>query len=186
MSPLHQTPECPCRLPTFKELKSKWIQKHFKIWVAFLFSRGSSQPRDQAQVSRIADGFSTSWARREAQEQSSMRKSWLPSVRLQTSSESQVKATTITGNNGPTANREPQGSRQIWQHTTETLNTFLWTRRIWNGDRGTRVPILTMVKGKAGNYASELENHIIKIWNIWILVIVGLILEYMSYLVKGP
>ena len=182
----HQSVHAVCRLPTFKELKSKWIWKHSKIWVAFLFSRGSSQPTDQAQVSRIADGFFTSWATREAQVQSSMRKLWMPSVRLQTSSESQVKATTIIGNNGPTANREPQGSRQIWQHTTETLHTSLWTRRIWNGDRGTRVPILTTVKVKAGNNASELENHIIKIWNVWILVIVGLILEYMSYLVRGP
>ena len=29
-------------------------------WVAFPFSRGSSQPRDQTQVSRIAGGFFTS------------------------------------------------------------------------------------------------------------------------------
>ena len=29
-------------------------------WVAFPFSRASSQPRDQIQVSRIADGFFTS------------------------------------------------------------------------------------------------------------------------------
>ena len=36
--------------------------------VAFLFSRGSSQPRDQTQVSHIAGGFFTSWATREAQE----------------------------------------------------------------------------------------------------------------------
>ena len=28
-------------------------------WVAFPFSRGSSQPRDQTQVSLIADGFVT-------------------------------------------------------------------------------------------------------------------------------
>ena len=28
-------------------------------WVAFIFSRGSSQPRDQSQVSHIADGFLT-------------------------------------------------------------------------------------------------------------------------------
>ena len=35
-------------------------------WVAFPFSRGSSQPRDQTQVSRIAGGFFTSWAWREA------------------------------------------------------------------------------------------------------------------------
>ena len=37
-------------------------------WVAFAFSRGSSQPRDQTQVSHIVDGFPTSWATREAQE----------------------------------------------------------------------------------------------------------------------
>ena len=36
--------------------------------VLFLFSRGSSQPRDQTQVSRTAGGFFTSWATREAQE----------------------------------------------------------------------------------------------------------------------
>ena len=35
-------------------------------WVAFPFSRGSSQPRDQTQISRIAGGFYTSWATREA------------------------------------------------------------------------------------------------------------------------
>ena len=39
-------------------------------WVAFPFSRGSSQPRDQAQVSHIAGGFFTSWATREAQDNS--------------------------------------------------------------------------------------------------------------------
>ena len=35
-------------------------------WVAFPFSRGSSQPRDQTQVSCIAGRFFTSWAMREA------------------------------------------------------------------------------------------------------------------------
>ena len=33
-------------------------------WVAFPFSRGSSQPRDQTQVSHIAGVFFTSWARK--------------------------------------------------------------------------------------------------------------------------
>ena len=33
-------------------------------WVAFPFSRGSSQPRDRTQVSHIAGGFFTSWATR--------------------------------------------------------------------------------------------------------------------------
>ena len=35
-------------------------------WVAFPFSRGSSQPRDQTQVSHIAGGFFTSWGISEA------------------------------------------------------------------------------------------------------------------------
>ena len=35
-------------------------------WVAFPFSRGSSQPRDRTEVSFIAGGFLTSWATREA------------------------------------------------------------------------------------------------------------------------
>ena len=37
-------------------------------WVAFPFSRWSSQPRDGTQVSRIAGGLFTSWAIKEAQE----------------------------------------------------------------------------------------------------------------------
>ena len=36
-------------------------------WVAYPFSSGSSQPRDQTQVSCIAGGFLTVWASREAQ-----------------------------------------------------------------------------------------------------------------------
>ena len=37
-------------------------------WVAYPFSRGSSQPRNRTQVSRTAGGFFTIWATREAQE----------------------------------------------------------------------------------------------------------------------
>ena len=37
-------------------------------WVAFPFSRGSSQPGDGTQVSRIAGRFFTSWATKEAQD----------------------------------------------------------------------------------------------------------------------
>ena len=44
------------------------LQARILEWVAFPFSRGSSQPRGQTQVSRIAGGFFTSWATREAQE----------------------------------------------------------------------------------------------------------------------
>ena len=44
------------------------LQAKILEWVAFPFSRGSSQPRDWTQVSHIAGRFSTSWATREAQE----------------------------------------------------------------------------------------------------------------------
>ena len=44
------------------------LQARILEWVAFPFSRGSSQPRDQTQVSCTAGEFFTSWATREAQE----------------------------------------------------------------------------------------------------------------------
>ena len=44
------------------------LQARILEWVALLFSRGSSQPRDRTQVSCIAGRFFTSWATREAQE----------------------------------------------------------------------------------------------------------------------
>ena len=42
------------------------LQARILEWIAFPFSRGSSQPRDRTQVSRIAGGFITSWATRDA------------------------------------------------------------------------------------------------------------------------
>ena len=44
------------------------LQPWILEWVAFPSSQGSSQPRNQTQVSCIAGGFFTSWATREAQE----------------------------------------------------------------------------------------------------------------------
>ena len=44
------------------------LQARILEWVAFPFSRGSSQPRDRSQVSHIAGRFFTSWTTREAQE----------------------------------------------------------------------------------------------------------------------
>ena len=71
------------KLSTLKHWCMKWSEVKWKslshVWlfatpwtiqntgvVAFPFSRGSSQPRDQTQVSHIAGGFFTSWTRREA------------------------------------------------------------------------------------------------------------------------
>ena len=42
------------------------LQARILEWVAFPFSRESSQPRDWTQVSSIAGRFCTSWATREA------------------------------------------------------------------------------------------------------------------------
>ena len=44
------------------------LQARILEWVAFPFSKVSSQPRDQTQVSYIAGRFFTSWATKEAQE----------------------------------------------------------------------------------------------------------------------
>ena len=44
------------------------LQPRILEWVTFRFSRESSQPRGQTQVSRIAGGLFASWATREAQE----------------------------------------------------------------------------------------------------------------------
>ena len=52
-------------------LRPHWLTVHEILqarileWVAFLLSRGSSQPRDWTEVSLIACGFFTSWATRE-------------------------------------------------------------------------------------------------------------------------
>ena len=43
------------------------LQAGILEWVAVPFSRGSSQPRDQTQVFRIAGRFFTSWATKEVQ-----------------------------------------------------------------------------------------------------------------------
>ena len=45
-----------------------FLQSRILEWVAILFSRGSSQPRYQTQISCTASGFFTSWATKEAQE----------------------------------------------------------------------------------------------------------------------
>ena len=44
------------------------LQARILEWVAVPFSRGSSRPRDQTQVSHIAGRFFNSWATKEAQE----------------------------------------------------------------------------------------------------------------------
>ena len=56
-------------LPSLMDCTVHWIlQARILEWVAFLFSKGSSQSRDGTQVSRVAGGFFTIWATRKAQQ----------------------------------------------------------------------------------------------------------------------
>ena len=47
-------------LPSTSDTVHGILQARILEWVAFLFSKGSSQPKDQTQVSCIAGGFFTS------------------------------------------------------------------------------------------------------------------------------
>ena len=56
----------PCRLKLPGSSVHGILQARIVEWVAMLSSRGSSQPRNRTQVSRIAGRFFTIWATREA------------------------------------------------------------------------------------------------------------------------
>ena len=62
------TQSCPTLCDPMDYTAQGILQTRILEWVAIPFSRGSSQPRDWTQFSRIASGFFTSWATREAQE----------------------------------------------------------------------------------------------------------------------
>ena len=73
--PLHSAPLVKVKVaqlcPTLwdpRDLVHGILQARILEWVAFPFSRESSQPRDWTQVFHIAVWFFTSWATREAQE----------------------------------------------------------------------------------------------------------------------
>ena len=51
--------------PTLCNIVHGILQARILEWVAFPFSKGSSQPRDQIQVSHIVGRFFTSWATRD-------------------------------------------------------------------------------------------------------------------------
>ena len=59
---------CPTLFDSMDYTVHRILQARIMEWVAFPFSRGSSQPRNRTQVSHIAGRFFTSWATREAQE----------------------------------------------------------------------------------------------------------------------
>ena len=54
------SPKCPTLCDLMEYAVHGILQARILEWVAFPFSRGSSQTRDQTQVSHIAGGFFTS------------------------------------------------------------------------------------------------------------------------------
>ena len=60
------TQSCPTLCDPMDYTACGILQDRTLEWVAYPFSRGSSQPRDWTQVSHTAGGFFTSWATREA------------------------------------------------------------------------------------------------------------------------
>ena len=58
---------CPTLCNPMEYMVHGILQARILEWVAFPFSRGSSQPRNQTWVSCIAGGFFTHWAIKEAQ-----------------------------------------------------------------------------------------------------------------------
>ena len=60
------TQSCPALCDPMDYTVHGLLQARILEWVPFAFSRGSSQPRDQTQVSHIADRFFTNWATKEA------------------------------------------------------------------------------------------------------------------------
>ena len=61
------TQSCPTLCDSMDYTVHGILRARILEWVAFPFSRGSSQPRDWTQVSHIAGRIFTSWATREAQ-----------------------------------------------------------------------------------------------------------------------
>ena len=59
---------CPTLCHSMDQTVHGILQARILEWVAFPFCMGSSQPRDQTQISCIAGRFFTSWATKEAQE----------------------------------------------------------------------------------------------------------------------
>ena len=57
---------CPTLYHPMDSIVHGILQARIVEWVAFPFSKGSSQPRGWTQVSHIAGGFFTSWATRES------------------------------------------------------------------------------------------------------------------------
>ena len=129
------------------------LQARILEWVDFLFSRGSSQPRDWIQVSLIAGRFFTSWATREAQWMWELdyKEGWVPknwcfwTVVLEKTLESPLDWKEIKPVNSK-GTLNSHGKDECWSWSSNTLATWCeelthwkrpwcWERRIGYGSQ---------------------------------------------------
>ena len=73
---LWNQPSCPTLCVPMDYTVHGILQARILQWVAFPFSRGSSQPRDPTQVSHIANRFFTSWPIKEFLSKTEKNHSW--------------------------------------------------------------------------------------------------------------
>ena len=102
-------------------LYNRILQARILEWVAFPFSRGSSQPRDQTQVSCIAGRGFILWATREAQSEEEL-KSLLMKVKV----ESEKVGLKLNIQKTKTMASGPITSWEIDGETVETMSDFIF------------------------------------------------------------
>ena len=131
------------------------LQARIPEWVAIPFSRGSSQPRDQTQVSLIAGGFFSSWAPREAH-----------------SSEAKGRAKSAREYGGGDGRNEVQGplDKPKLEGGLKMPHPARWRKQLLSGPQSPpllREP-LTSSSGLA-DHINHTENHVTQAWPAWVL-----------------
>ena len=116
------TQSCPTLCDPIDYMVHGILQARILEWVAFPFSRGSSQPRDRIQVSRIAGRFFTSWAIREA-----LHVNYI-SVKLDRLNEHELEQTPgDSGGQGSLVCHSPWGSQRV-RHYWATEQQQSWKK----------------------------------------------------------
>ena len=133
-------------------------------WVAIPFSRGSSLPRDQSQVSHIAGRFFTVWPTKEAQEsrewQHRLYKAMIFLVSLSVISEN-----TIEGEGWPRSTKELAATGHLWQGTK---SGEVKQNRVWFGQNAKLHSVILIQSPKLPNLKETMLKTVKRvIWGLW-------------------